>query len=340
VAVAPDLIPLDASRMLTAWTPQPAVILGCLLLAGLYLGGAARVRRAGGHWPVARTVSHLGGVVALGVVGLSFLAVYDDTLFWTRAVQGVVLLLVAPLLLAAAAPLTLAQRTLPTAVRARLGRIRRSRAARALTLPPVVTLLLIAPPFVLYLTGLYDLVLRSTVVSGVVSLALLGAGFVYVASRLQIDPMPRRTHHGLTLAIGVAEVIADGVLGLVLWLGPLIAAGHYLALDRLWGPSPRIDQVIGAGVWWIGGDLAGLPFLAAVLARFQREDARQARRIDAELDAAEHASTDQDRRQPPGDEALTQTDGPSPSGVSAPAARPRLWWEDDPQLAQRFHRRG
>jgi len=225
-------------------------------------------------------------------------------------------------------------------VRARLGRIRRSRAARALTLPPVVTLLLIAPPFVLYLTGLYDLVLRSTVVSGVVSLALLGAGFVYVASRLQIDPMPRRTHHGLTLAIGVAEVIADGVLGLVLWLGPLIAAGHYLALDRLWGPSPRIDQVIGAGVWWIGGDLAGLPFLAAVLARFQREDARQARRIDAELDAAEHASTDQDRRQPAGDEALTQTDGPSPSGVSAPAARPRLWWEDDPQLAQRFHRRG
>ena len=38
---------------------------------------------------------------------------------------------------------------------------------------------------------------------------------------------------------------------------------------------------------WIGGDLAGLPFLAAVVNRMMREDQRDAATIDAELDIIE-----------------------------------------------------
>ena len=334
MALPAGLVPLSGLRVLSAWTFQPGVVLGCAALAGAYGTGVARLRRAGASWSARRTVSFLGGVALLAVIGLSFLGVYDDTLFWVRSVQGVVLLLVAPLLLAAAAPLTLARATLPVAACTRLGRIRRSRAARALTLPPVVTLLLVAPPFVVYLTGLAALSLRSPVVSGLVSLGLLGAGFVYVASRLQIDPMPRRTHHGLTLAMGIAEVVADGVLGLVLWFGPLVAVDHYAALHRLWGPGLRTDQVIGAGVWWIGGDLAGLPFLGAIMTRFAAEDAREARRVDAELDAVPEAG--------PGAGPDTGREAGQEHAVGAaggPEGRPRLWWEDDPRFADRFRRR-
>ena len=347
--VAVGLVPLTGLRVVTAWTAQPAVILGCALLAGSYLAAAAQLRRAGRCWSRRRTVSFLGGVALLAVVGLSFLAVYDDTLFWTRAVQGVVLLLVAPLLLAAGAPLTLAQATLPNPVRAWAGRVRRSTAARTVTLPPVVTLLLVAPPFVIYLTGLYALALRSEVVSGLVSLGLLGAGFVYVASRLQVDPMPRRTHHGLTLAMAVAEVVADGILGLVLWFGPLVAAGHDAAVARHWGPDPRTDQVIGAGVWWIGGDLAGLPFLGVIMTRFAAEDARQARLVDAELDARDARNTNQtpnleqthEREQTHETMTEERAEGSAPAapGGAAGPARPRLWWEDDPRFADRFRRR-
>jgi len=333
VSTTAGLVPLTGLRMLTAWTPQPAVILGCAALGGSYLTGVRRLRRGGASWSGRRTLAFLGGVVVLAVAGLSFLAVYDDTLFWTRAVQGVVLLLVAPMLLAAAAPLTLAQATVPPGIRARLGRVRRGAAARAVTLPPVVTLLLVAPPFVIYLTGLYAVTLRNAVVSGLVSLGLLAAGFIYVASRLQIDPMPRHTHHGLTLAMGVAEIVADGVLGLVLWLGPLVAVGHYLALDRVWGPDLRTDQVIGAGVWWIGGDLAGLPFLVAIMTRFASEDAREARRVDVALDAAEAEVL------PSGTSSSADADPAGGGDDIRAAVRPRLWWEDDPRFADRFRRR-
>jgi hypothetical protein len=122
-------------------------------------------------------------------------------------------------------------------------------------------------------------------------------------------------------------VIFDGVLGLVLWLGPLVAPQYYLALHRGWGPDLRLDQIIGAGVLWIGGDLAGLPFLVGIFTRMMHEDQRHAAAIDAELDALEAASP------------ATATE--TTSGVIDPEAHPprtRLWWEDHPELAQRFRR--
>ena len=313
------LPPLTAARLFTSWTAPPAVLAGVAVLGGGYLAGVRRTRQAGLPWSGRRTTWFLLGTVLLLLIGTSVVAVYDDTLFWARAVQGVVLLVVAPMLLAAGAPLTLARSGLPSPWVGRLGRVRRSRTAQVVSSPGAATIALIAPPFLVYLTGLYPLELRSPTVSGLVSLGLLAAGLLYVVSRLQIDPVPRETNHGLTLGIAIAEVVADGVLGLVLWMGPLLAVGHYAAVDRAWGPSPRDDQAIGAGVWWIGGDLAGLPFLGAIAVRFAAADAREARRIDAELDAAEAT---------PGD----------PEGDEPDEGRPRLWWEDDPRFAHRFRR--
>jgi cytochrome c oxidase assembly factor CtaG len=286
---------------------------------------------AGLPWSARRTVPFLLGAALLLLVGTSVVAVYDDTLFWARSVQGVVLLVVAPMLLAAGAPLTLARASLPAVAVGRLGRVRRSRTARVVSSPGAATIALIVPPFVLYLTGLYPLELRSPVVSGLVSVGLLAAGLLYVVSRLQIDPVPRETHHGLTLGIAIAEIVADGVLGLVLWMGPLLAVAHYDAVARTWGPTARNDQAIGAGVWWIGGDLAGLPFLGAIAVRFAAADAREGRRIDAELDAAELRAAEQ---------AAAAGDGSAGDGEGADAAeaRPRLWWEDDPRFADRFRR--
>ena len=85
----------------------------------------------------------------------------------------------------------------------------------------------------------------------------------------------------------VVEMIGDAALGLVLWFGPLLAAGHYLALDRGWGPLPQLDQQIGAVVLSLGGDLVGLPFLGIIFSFMSAEDARHAAVLDAALDAAQ-----------------------------------------------------
>ncbi|GAA5161119.1 hypothetical protein GCM10023321_44840 [Pseudonocardia eucalypti] len=135
---------------------------------------------------------------------------------------------------------------------------------------------------------------------------LFGAGWLYFWTRFRIHSTPRRDPYLVSLGISVAEVVPHGALGLAVWLGLLLAPAYYLTLGQTWGPAPRLDQTLGAGVLWVGGDLAGLPFLGVVLRRLTREDAAQAALEDAELAVREQTG---------------------------------LWWEDHPELAERFRRR-
>ncbi|MBB2938811.1 cytochrome c oxidase assembly factor CtaG [Amycolatopsis bartoniae] len=291
--------------MCTAWTADVPAIVFVLLLGGGYLFAARRVP----GWARGRTTAFLAGLATILLLTCSFLGVYDDVLFWVRALQVVVLLMVTPLLLALGAPLTLVLAVVPFADRLR--RLGRGTVARTLTFPLVITVLLIVPPFLIYLTPLYELTLRHGAVDELVRLGLICCGFVYFWTRLRLDPTPREDHHLVSFSISFAEVVVDAALGLVLWLGPLRAADYYHALARTWGPDLRTDQIVGAGILWIGGDLAGLPFVGALFTRWMRDDDRQAEKIDRELDEQEQS---QER--------------PS-SG---------LWWENDPQLAERFKR--
>jgi cytochrome c oxidase assembly factor CtaG len=315
--------PLTWGRLLTAWTPNPGVLVAVAALGVAYGLGVRRLRRGGVAWPVGRSWWFLTGLGSILLVTVSVVGVYAGTLFWDRAVQNITLLMITPMFLALGAPLTLLREVLPEPATRRASRVLHSTVARALTFPVVVTAALIAPLFVLYLTPLYEASLRSAVVGAAVGVGLVAAGFFYFWTRFRIDPTPRTDPYLLTMAISIAEVIFDGVLGLALWLGPLIAPHYYQALHREWGPDLRLDQIIGAGVLWIGGDLAGLPFLAAVVHRMMREDQRHAAVIDAELDAHDASAG----------AAATSPTTPVPT-------QPRLWWEDHPELAQRFRHPG
>lgn len=304
--------PLTLAGVFVSWTLDPLVLAITVLLGVGYLVAVRRLRRAGSPWPRARMAAFLGALGTVVLVRMSFLGVYSGTLFWDRAAQNIVLLMVTPLLLAISCPLSLLLSQAPAWLAVRLRRMGRSRAARVLTFPLVVTTLLISPLYVLYLTPLYEVSLRSAVAGGLIQLGLVCCGFVYFWTRLQVDPTPRTDHHLVSFWISMTEVIFDGALGLAIAFGPLRAPDYYLALHRAWWPDLRLDQVIGAGVLWIGGDIAGLPFMGTLLMRWRRDDQRQAEKVDRELDERERAEDEQ-------------------SGS-------RLWWEDDPVLAERFKR--
>jgi cytochrome c oxidase assembly factor CtaG len=307
--------PLTLTTTLTGWTLDIPSLVVVLLLGAGYLAG---VRAQQQPWQRSRTVAFLAGLALILVVTCSFLGRYADILFWARAAQVITLLMVAPLLLAMGSPVALALGALPETGQTRLRRVLASRVARVLTYPATASLLLVALPWALYFTGWYPAVLANPVVDQVTRLVLLVAGFLYFYSRLQLDPVPRKYPHLISVVITFVEVVFDAALGLVLWLSPhLVAEAHYTALHRTWGPSMRTDQIIGAGVLWLVGDLAGLPFLGALMSRMAKDDAREAEEIDQELDQREVEQ----------------------AAEAEPGAPARLWWEDDPQLAERFRRR-
>jgi cytochrome c oxidase assembly factor CtaG len=318
-------------RAFTTWTVNVALFVE-VCAAVVYLLGARRLRACGISWPNSRCWSFVaGGLGSLLVVTAGPIGCYAGVLFWTRAVQNVTLLMVVPMFFAMGAPLTMLRELAPPRLRAALSRVLHSTAARKLTFPLVITPIFVSPLPLIYLSPIYQASLEHTWAGVLVGLWLMASGWMYFWTRFRLDPTPRTDPYLVSLGISAAEVVLDGALGLAVWLGPLIAARYYTELARPWGPSIRTDQIIGAGILWIGGDLAGLPFLGVVLRRMTTEDAVHAAEVDAELDRQ-----DSERAAARTAQAALDDDPAHPVGEPE---RPRLWWEDHPELAERFRRR-
>jgi cytochrome c oxidase assembly factor CtaG len=308
----PELTPL---RALTEWTLDPWALAFVLLLGGLYLAGLRRVRiTAGGGWPAGRVIAFCGLGLGFAVIAtMSFVGVYASVLFYMRAVQTILLLLLVPLFLALGRPLSLAIAALPR-LGPRIEAVIRCRAARVLTFPAISTLVLVVTPFLVYFSPWYAAGFHSDLVRELTYLALMAPGFVFFWTLLRVDPVPKAYPYLVSLWVTGAEVVGDAVLGLaVIAYNGLIAGAYYHALGRPGAPSLRTDQVLGGGVLWILGDIVGLPFLAAQLIQMIREDEEEATVVDAELDARDAAGL-------PGGPAVSQ----------------QPWWESDPRFADRF----
>jgi cytochrome c oxidase assembly factor CtaG len=320
---------LTVARAVTSWTLDPWSLAVIVILGGLYLAGAVAVRRRGEPWPAGRVVAFCGLGLGFGTIAtMSFVGVYQPVLFYMRAVQTVLLLLVVPLFLALGRPLSLIVATLPDAGQ-RLRAVIGSRAAQALTFPPITTFVLVLTPFVVYFTPWYAAGFGSGLIAQLTHVALMAPGFVFFWTLLRVDPVPRAYPYVLTLWITTAEVVGDAVLGIAVIADTSLLAGpYYHAVGYPWGPSLATSQVLGGGVLWILGDIVGLPFLAAQLIQMMREDEAEAKVIDAELDAQEAALASA--------EAVSAS---AAADVTAETAQPGLqrpWWETDRRFADRF----
>ncbi len=331
---------LTVPRAFTEWTFDPWMTALVVVLAGAYLAGMRRARQLnGGDWPVARPVWFLGlGLGFLVIATMSWVAAYSPILFYARAVQTVLLVLLVPLFLALGRPITLFGRVFPRAG-ARVEAVIRSRPARMLTFPAITTFALVGVPFVMYFTTWYTHVFQSGTVRELTYLALMTPGYLFFWTLLRVDPVPKQYPYAVSMWITGAEVIGDAFFGIAVIADQnLLGAAYYHSLALPWGPSLATDQVIGGGVLWILGDLVGLPFLAVQLLHLMREDESEATRIDAELDAQQARSARSARSAAPAAAAI-QAGSLVPDAEQDPGDEhqdPQLWWENDPRFTSRF----
>jgi cytochrome c oxidase assembly factor CtaG len=305
--------PLTWGALVQTWYLDYTSATVILVVAGTYAWCYRRTR--GGAQPVEPAQA---GCVGVGIVLWALATVgaigsYAYVLFWVRALQVLLLLYVVPFFLAQGKPVTVGRDALGPRGRERVDRLLGSRWARVLAHPLTTSLAMLATPWLLYLTPWYTAALQNQWIGALTRIVLVVIGFGYFYTRLQADPVPRKYPQLISLLISVAETLGDGVLGLVIWQGSLIAAEYYSALHRSWGPDQRLDQTIGAGVLWILGDVVGLPFVLLLMRALSRDERAQAVQVDAELDRTETSASEQ-------------------------AAPTGLWWENDPQMRERFRR--
>jgi len=270
---AATITPLDLLTR-TSFQVVPAVLIAATL--GWYLWAVRRLAARGRRWPLARTVSYCVAELFLAVATFSGLAAYDDSNFTMHAVQHILLMMLAPIFVALAAPVTLALQSSHRRVQTALIKVLHSRVAVVLSSPLVTWPLYGATIFGYYFTSLYADSLRDPVLHDLIHLHMVVVGCLFVWPVIGIDPLPRRMSYGFRMLFLLLTMPFHTILGMALMSqSTRIAPGIGLT-----------DLHTGGALLWVSGEFLGLLGTMAVFGQWLRTEERAAKRNDRLGDAA------------------------------------------------------
>jgi putative copper resistance protein D len=285
--VPPDA-PTPASLALD-WSFQPAVAIPLLLIALGWLGIVRRIGRLHPDTPVpvARTAAFLGGLAAIAVALMSGIERYDTTLFSVHMVQHLLLLLVAPPLIALAAPITQLLRASSARVRNRvLLPILHSTLVSVLAHPVVAWLTFALVLWISHFSPLFNIALEDPATHDVEHVAYLVSALLFWWPVVGLDPAPRRMSYPARLLYLLLQLPVNSFLGMAILFADAPLYPHYATLGSPYGIAPLADQQLAGGIMWFAGDIAFIGAILALVAAWMRHEQRDApaaeRRADVE----------------------------------------------------------
>jgi putative copper resistance protein D len=279
LAAAPANVSLHNLALDWGFEPAPVAVLVAALV--LYAAGVRRLARGGRRWPGSRTAAFGAGCAVVAVALLSGVAAYDTSRFSVHVVQHLLLSMVAAVLFALSAPVTLALQACSRTTQRRLLRALHSPVVRALTHPFVALALFGGTLFILYFTDLYALSLRHPLLHDLVHIHFLAVGLLFFGLVVGLDPWGRRLPYGLCLLLVLATVPLHAFLGIAL----------LSSSSPLWSAHTLADQQAGAAILWAVGDLVTLVVGGIVLAQWMAYDEREAAREDRLAQSAATGAT-------------------------------------------------
>jgi cytochrome c oxidase assembly factor CtaG len=264
-------------RLVTAWQLDAIALAVLVLTATAYLTGVALVPiRSGSRWPPLRTVSFMAGLAMCGFATNGSIAVYDQVLFTAHMAGHLALVMVAPALLVAGHPLTLALAASPPRRRKRIARVATGPVVSLLTAPPVALAMYTVVIVGSHLTGLMDEIMRNSWAGQLEHLVYVLVGcqfFVLVVGHEPIRWQLATPARWLLLALAMA---VDTFTGIVLLQGT-----HAVAMRAVPGlPVDALsDTRTGGAIMWFAGDgIMIIVMVALVVGWLRRVDTDQADR--------------------------------------------------------------
>jgi putative membrane protein len=238
-------------------------VLLTVVLGAAYLIGVVRLRGTGRRWSGGRTASFLLGV---GLVGAALSPAVDAGTAGAHMAQHLLLGMFAPIALVLGAPLTLLLVGLPAPARRPVAGLLRSRTLHALSHVTTAAVLSVGGLYLLYLTPLYALSVRSEVVHHLVHLHFLLAGYLFAWALAGPDPAPRRPAMAVRLAV---LVVAGGLHAFLAKLLYSRAPGLPVG-----GGHDATEVEAAAQLMYYGGHVADLLLLVALFAAWYRRTGR------------------------------------------------------------------
>jgi putative copper resistance protein D len=281
------------TTILTSWTLRPGVALLLVVVGGLYLLGAATVRRRTGRsFPRQRRRFYLAGWITLVVALASPVDRYSHLLLSVHMVQHLLLTMVAAPLLLLGAPITLALQASSPRIRQRvLLPALHSWLVKILSHPVVAWSVFAAVMWASHFSPLYERALENETVHGLEHLMYLGAALLFWWPVVGVDPSPSRLSHPARLLYLFLSMPQSALLGLAIYDSDRLLYPHYLATSPRLGQSALSDQHLAGAIMWTTGMFFIVPALALVLVNWMNREEREGARIDARIDAQTAAGT-------------------------------------------------
>ena len=222
----------------------PQILLALPFLLGLiaYIMAANYSSRRVKQWPLHRTICWSLGVILAITAVAGPLATLSHTDFTAHMIGHLLLGMLAPLLMAVSAPMTLFLRTSSVPVARKISKILRSRPIRFYTNPFFTSFLNIGGLWVLYTTNLYSFMHEYLLLFVIVHLHVFLAGYLFTISIIYFDPISHRVpfvERALALVISLAW---HGILSKFIYANPPV------------GVAPKQAE-IGSMVMYYGGDI-------------------------------------------------------------------------------------
>jgi putative copper resistance protein D len=288
----PMLPPLTWSRAFTAWTAHPLLLglAGLAVLGYLVAVQALNSRHPRARWPRRRTVAFLAGVGVVVFAVCGGPGVYGEVLFWVHMVRHLLLIMVAPWLLALGYPVTLALRATRGSTHRRLRAVLRSAPVTVATNPLVITAAYLVVVAGVHLTGFMQAMAEHPVLGPVENAAYLVAGCLFCSAFLTDEPSRWDRPYPIRLFLGFVAMMADTIVGVILLQTATVPWPAYAQPHRGWGPSPLEDLHWGGAVMWIGGDGLMLAMMTVQAVRWLTDPRAQAAGAGRWLESARRAA--------------------------------------------------
>ncbi len=260
---------------LTQWQSGPfalGVLAALVALAYWYLRADWTLSTRGRRWPRQRTLAFLAGLFAIDVALQSPVATFTGAYFQAHVIQHLLLMAVAPPLLALGAPSTLLLQTASRRTKTRWLRTLRSPAVAVITHPVVVWSLYFGTMFGFFLSTLINTAMHHMALMDALNLVFLFGGTLYWWPMVGLDPI---VHWKMGYGARMVNVLLGGPPEVILGLAILsqrtpIASMYTLASTHA-----------GGALLWVSTEAATIGGFLPIFWQWMRSDERAAARADA-----------------------------------------------------------
>lgn len=206
----------------------------------LYAIGVASLRRRGRSWPMWNTAAFFLGVFLVWIAVGSGLAAYDEVNVTMHVIQHILLMMIAPPLVALGKPVTLASQASPRAAQVRIIKAAHSSVVAVLMFPVLTWLLYFGTMYAYFMTPIYPYSVAHPLFHDGTHLWFFVIGYLYWQPLVGLDATCWRLPYPIrlgTLFVGMPfeAFLGIGIAGMPHPLAPInTLANTHAAGDTFW----------------------------------------------------------------------------------------------------------